>query len=190
MVIKVKEITIGRSRKWAWDFGNSVGFNVSITIEGTTAKDTLEDMSTAGIVAILPLQEKEQERCRDVYDIGQLQEGIEFKEAVESTIKATASGHPVEKLLVKEEKSTNSPMTYFPDLKNCTIMAESESGMAYQVIKDGFYTWLAKSHIDESVMPLQLGILLIDIPLKSARKWILGKDKEGNPKLEWKVVGS
>ncbi len=121
MVIKVKEITIGRGRKWAWDFGNSVGFNVSITIEGTTVKDTIEDMIKRAISELIPMQEKEQERCRDVYDIADLQAGVEFKEAVEKSVdprvavrvrgtstsgeeqhstdlKTTASGHPVEKL--------------------------------------------------------------------------------------------
>ena len=82
-----------------------------------------------------------------------------------------------------------SSMTYFTELTNCTIMAVSESGLAYQVIKDGFFTWLAKSHVEESAIPLPLGILIPNIPLRKDRQWILGKGKDGKPKLEWKVVG-
>ncbi len=89
----------------------------------------------------------------------------------------------------KPSEEPVSSMTYFTELTKCTIMAESESGKAYQVIKDGFFTWLAKSHVEESAMPLPLGILIPNIPLRKDRQWILGKGKDGKPKLEWKVVG-
>ena len=91
MVIKVKEITIGRGRKWAWDFGNSVGFNVSVTIEGTTAKDTVVDMIKRAIVEIGAMEIGEQERCRNVYDIAELKEGMEYKEAVDTSVAVNGS---------------------------------------------------------------------------------------------------
>ncbi len=84
MVIKVKEIMIGRSRKWAWDFGNSVGFNLSVTIEGTTAKDTVPDIIKTGLIEIGAMEIKETERCRNVYDIAQFKADEEFNSKVEN----------------------------------------------------------------------------------------------------------
>lgn len=80
MVIKIKEVTIGRNRKWAWDYGNGVGYNVSITIEGTTAKDTVEDMIKTAILELVPIESSEQTRCRNIFDIARLQGEIEYKE--------------------------------------------------------------------------------------------------------------
>lgn len=179
----IKEIMITRGRKYTRDF-QSVSYNVGLTFDIDEDNKDFDLVRQQIIKALQKLVIAEEIRCRDTMLLQDYENGKKPE--------ATSSGHPVEKLVVTEEKieTTNSPMTYFKDLKNCTIMAESESGMAYQVIKDGFYTWLAKSHIDESVMPLSMGILLQDIPLKDTRKWILGKDKGGNPKLEWKVVGS
>lgn len=138
MVIKVKEITIGRGRKWAWDFGNSVGFNVSITIEGTTVKDTIEDMIKRAISELIPMQEKERERCRDVYDIAELQEDIKYNEKVEKVQQSTASGHPVEKLVVTEEKAVEKVVM---DLSDVTVMVCTEKALL--VTKKGFQKWVA-----------------------------------------------
>lgn len=99
MVIKVKEITIGRGRKYSQNY-QSVDYHISVTIEGTTAKDTLEDLRKEAITTLTALEMEEQTRCRDVMEITELQEEIEFKEAVEKT---TASGHPVEKLEVSND---------------------------------------------------------------------------------------
>ena len=112
MVIKVKEITIGRGRKWAWDFGNSVGYNISVTIEGTTAKDTVEEMRRVGMNELLVLQDNEQERCRDVYDIAELQNGMEYKESLEKAQQSTSSGHPVEKLETKPDPKVSKAGKY------------------------------------------------------------------------------
>ena len=90
MVIKVKEITISRSRKFAWNYGNGVGYNVSITVEGTTAKDTIEDMRKEAITALMPLETEEQTRCKDVMDIAEVQAGMEFKQELEDTMEQTA----------------------------------------------------------------------------------------------------
>lgn len=89
MVIKIKEITISRSRKFAWNYGNGVGYNVSITIEGTTAKDTIEDMRKEAITALMPLETEEQTRCKDVMDIAELKNGIEFKQDFDGSINIT-----------------------------------------------------------------------------------------------------
>ena len=78
---------------------------------------------------------------------------------------------------------------FMPNLKNCTVIEESPSGLAYKLVKEGCYVYLAKSHIEEDALPLSMGVLLPDIPIKSDRKWILGKDKNGHPKLEWKAMG-
>ena len=146
MVIKVKEITIGRGRKWAWNFGNSVGFNVSITIEGTTVKDTIEDMIKRALSELIPMQEKEQERCRDVYDIAELQEGMEFKESLEKAKETTASGHPVEKLVVVEEKTIVTEAVIMTPEGVTVIMKTPKSLL---VTKKGFQKWIAFSLMED-----------------------------------------
>lgn len=85
MVIKVKELTIGRSRKWAWDYGNTVGFTISVTVEGTTVKDNPEDMKRMAMNELLVLQDNEYERCRNEYDIADLNAQLEFDDKVEKS---------------------------------------------------------------------------------------------------------
>lgn len=86
MVIKVKEITISRGRKFAWNYGNGVGYNVGITIEGTTAKDTVEDIIKKAILEIVPMESSEQDRCRNIYEIAMLQDDREFKETMDKVV--------------------------------------------------------------------------------------------------------
>ena len=64
-----------------------------------------------------------------------------------------------------------------------------EKGLTYKIVKEGCFVYLARSHIEEKVMPLPFGVLIQEIPIKKERKWILGKDKNGHPKLEWKAMG-
>lgn len=115
-MIKVKEITIGRSRKWAWDFGNSVGYNISITIEGTTAKDTVEDMRKAGLKALLPLQNREHDRCGAVFDVDRLREEMEFDDKVE---KSSGKNNVIKKVLEPVESLP-------PDSKALLVLKEVE----------------------------------------------------------------
>jgi len=60
---KIKEISIGRSRKYAWDFGNAVGYNINITIEGDES-DIIE-MKEMAYKELTIMAIKEEERCRN-----------------------------------------------------------------------------------------------------------------------------
>lgn len=84
MVIKVKEISIGRGRKYTQNY-QSVDYHIGVTVEGTTAKDTIEDMRKAGIEALNKLEIEEQSRCRDVIDIINHEETREFTDKVEKS---------------------------------------------------------------------------------------------------------
>ncbi|KKL89119.1 hypothetical protein LCGC14_1917960, partial [marine sediment metagenome] len=75
------------------------------------------------------------------------------------------------------------------NLENVTVMMESESGKAYHIIKDGYQTWLAKSHIIQEKLPLAFGIVIPEIPLREDRKWILNRKKDGMPNLDWEPCG-
>ena len=56
-------------------------------------------------------------------------------------------------------------------------------------MKDGYETWIAKSHIKDEKLPLPFGVNIPEIILKDDHKWILKKDKYGVPKTEWTRVG-
>lgn len=203
MVIKVKEISISRGRKWAWNYGNAVGYNVSITIEGTTVKDTVEDMVKTAILEIVPMESAEQSRCKDIVDIVQLQEGIEFKEGVEKVetsvrqdprsstgqgipgnapqpdSKTTASGHPVEKIVVTEEKTIiTEAVLMTPD--EVTMLVKTD--LAMLVTKKGFQKWIPFSMMpDISKDDYEAGEYIEKITIKEDKsKWfneIKGWDK-------------
>ena len=146
MVIKVKEITIGRSRKWSWDFGNTVGYTISVTVEGTTAKDTVEEMRRNAMNELLILLDTEQERCRNVYDIAHIQEDINFKEALDNAAKSTTAevGKKIEQfkketLEVTEEKTITTEAVLM-DPNEVTIMAKTD--LSLLVTKKGFQKWI------------------------------------------------
>lgn len=61
---KIKELTIHRSKKYAWDYGNGVGYNIGMTIEGD--ESDILDMKRMAYEELNILEAKEQERCRDV----------------------------------------------------------------------------------------------------------------------------
>ena len=63
--MKIKEITISRSRRWAWDYGNSVGYDVSVTVEG----EDIDEMRKGTIKELQGLEDHEDNRCRDTIDL-------------------------------------------------------------------------------------------------------------------------
>lgn len=60
---KVKELSLHRSRKYAWDYGNNIGYNIGIIISGDES-DILEIKEMA-YKELNTLEAKEQDRCRD-----------------------------------------------------------------------------------------------------------------------------
>ena len=189
MVIKIKEISIGGGGKISRNF-QSVPYPCKVTVTGEDG-DKPSKMIEKAIKLLIVVVDNARENAEKELDLLiKMKEDSEMGFIVRNDINKPSKALPeitIETLDIKQTSS--SPMTHFKDLKNSTIMAESESGLAYQVVKDGYFTWLAKSHIDEGIMPLPLGVLIQEIHLKNERKWILGKDKAGNPKLEWQVVG-
>ncbi len=63
MAPKIKELAIFRIRKYAWEYGNTVGYNIGITIEGNES-DTME-MKEMAYKELTTLAITEGERCRD-----------------------------------------------------------------------------------------------------------------------------
>ncbi len=95
--------------------------------------------------------------------------------------------HREENSLPEKDPDPAYDLIWFGDLQNVLILELSKSGMAYRILKEGCETWISKSHIDESVLPLKVGKLMEDLPLKNDRKWVLGKKKDGKPNQEWSV---
>lgn len=81
-------------------------------------------------------------------------------------------------------------LVYIDNLEDVIVVKESDSGLAYNIMKDGYETWIAKSHIKDEKLPLPFGVSISEIILKDDHKWILKKDNKGVPKTEWKRVGS
>ena len=199
MVIKVKEITVGRGRKWAWDYGNSVDYYVSITIEGTTAKDTVEDMIKTAISEIVPMESSEQDRCRNIYDIAEVQAGMEFKETLDKVVEKTAKEPAVrrsspgfksykedpqfkeEKIEVSEEKTIITEAVLM-DPNEVTIMAKTD--LSLLVTKKGFQKWIPFSLMpDISKDDYNKGEYIEKIVIKEdKRKWF--NEVKGWDKLE------
>ncbi len=76
-------------------------------------------------------------------------------------------------------------LMYFANLEKCVVL--EERGLTYHVIKEGYEAFIAISHFeDETVKNMKFGVQM-DLKVKSARSWILKKDKNGKPKLDWKV---
>lgn len=60
---KVKELIINRVRKYAWDYGNDVGYHIGITIGGDES-DIIE-MKEMAYKELTIMAITEEERCRD-----------------------------------------------------------------------------------------------------------------------------
>jgi len=179
LVIKVKEITINRGRKFAWKYGNGVGYGIGTTVEGTTAKDTLEDMRKVAIKTLNELETGEQTRCKDVMDIAELKEGMEFKEALENATtepavrKATPgfrNSTPAEEQQFKEEKLEITEEVLM-DPNEVTVMAKTDLSML--VSKKGFQKWIPFSLMpDISKDDYNRGEYIEEITIKEdKRKW-------------------
>jgi len=162
MVVKVKEISIGRGRKYSQNY-QSVDYHVGITIEGTAVKDTVEDMIKRAVSELASLEIGEQSRCRDVIDIIGLEEDREFKEAVDNVAKTLPEPQfNKENLEISEE--------VLMDLKEVTVMVMTEKAVLFT--KKGFQKWVPLSAI-ESGVPLGEGKYLKDIELTpNGEKWI------------------
>lgn len=78
---KIKEMSFNRSRKYAWDFGNGVGYNIGITIEGNES-DVIE-MKRMAYTELATMTVHEKERCRD--EKGAEEEMKRIKETEDNT---------------------------------------------------------------------------------------------------------
>ena len=121
---------------------------------------------------------------------------VEIRSGVAEDSKALVSNEPLP--VVAEVISTPEENGHYYDeygeeifhldnLKNCTVL--EEKGLTYRIIKEGYVTYLAKSHIEPEIMPLPFGVLIAEISIIEKRQWIFGKNKDGSPKLEWKAMG-
>lgn len=152
MVIKVKEISIGRGRKYTWDY-QSVDYHIGITVEGTTAKDTVEDMLKKAIEELTPIEASEQDRCRFVYEGSTLLEEVEYKDKVEKSVEQTNvspegnSGNTDSKPLPVVAEVISTPTTtteeVFMDPNDVTIIMKTPKSLL--VTKKGYQKWIAFS---------------------------------------------
>lgn len=58
---KIKELSMSRGRKYTQDY-QSISYHISITVEG----NDIDDMRESALSALILLEIKEQEHCRDV----------------------------------------------------------------------------------------------------------------------------
>ncbi len=116
---KIKEINIGRSRKYAWMYGNSVGYNINITIEGD--ESDIMEMKSIAYNELTIMAVKEGDRCRD--EAGANAEIERIKQTEKREVKIIGF-KPVEKLEVAETKSAGSK--YHVDPKFYTVLSEFE----------------------------------------------------------------
>ena len=79
----------------------------------------------------------------------------------------------------------NEAAMYFANLENSMVL--EERGATYRILKDGYEAFIAISHFEDDQIPLAPGKTYKNLKIKPTRSWILKKDKNGNPKLEWKV---
>jgi len=63
MAPKIKELVIHRNRKYAWQYGNSVGYNIGLTVEDD--ESNLMEMKELLHKELTTLAITEEERCRD-----------------------------------------------------------------------------------------------------------------------------
>ncbi len=136
----IKEIMITRGRKWAWDFGNSVGYNVGLTFDIDEDNKDFDLVRQEIIKALQKLVIAEEIRCRDTM---LLQDYENSKKPEAPKQEATSSGHPVEKLVVTEEKAVEKVVM---DLSEVTVMVCTEKALL--VTKKGFQKWVAFALMD------------------------------------------
>ncbi len=60
---KIKEMFINRGRKYAWEYGNDVGYQIGILISGD--ESDIMEMKEMAYKELTTLAIKEEERCRD-----------------------------------------------------------------------------------------------------------------------------
>ena len=60
---KIKEMFINRGRKYAWDYGNDVGYQIGILISGD--ESDIMEMKEMAYKELTALAIKEEERCRN-----------------------------------------------------------------------------------------------------------------------------
>ncbi len=117
---KIKELSIGRSRKYAWMYGNSVGYNINITIEGD--ESDIMEMKSIAYNELTIMAVKEEERCRDEAGANAELERIKQTEK-------TPSGSPVEQLednkplpkLARDTPKIDTSVVYKISGKACNV---------------------------------------------------------------------
>ena len=115
---------------------------------------------------------------------------IQSRQIVETLVKEEMIQIPKKSKFDREPSYENTEgAVCFDNLKDVTVIEESPSELAYLIIKDGYQTWLAKSHVIETSLPLKFGVLIKEVTLRDDRKWILGKKKNGIPNLAWEPMG-
>ncbi len=112
---KIKEMFINRGRKYAWDYGNDVGYQIGVLISGD--ESDIMEMKEMAYKELTIMAETEKERCRDEAGANAELERIKQTEK-------TPSGSPVEKLEVAETKSAGSK--YHVDSKFYAVLSEFE----------------------------------------------------------------
>ena len=180
--MKIKEISIGRGRKYSQNY-QSVDYHVGITIEGTTVKDTVEDMMKKAIVELGALEIGEQERCRDVIGIIGLEEDREFKETVNKVAKKVVN--KVTKMLPEPQfnkEKLEIAEEVLMDLTEVTVIFKTDKSVL--VTKKGFQKWVAFSLMDGKTKDdFEFSDYVEDIPIREDKSvWF--NEKKSWDKLE------
>ncbi|KKK91884.1 hypothetical protein LCGC14_2708480 [marine sediment metagenome] len=112
---KIKELVIHRNRKYAWKYGNSVGYNIGLTVEDD--ESNLMEMKELIHKELTTLAITEEERCRDEAGAS----------AELERIKQTEDNAPLEEITtieIAETKSVDSK--YHVDPKFYVVLSDFE----------------------------------------------------------------
>jgi len=127
---KVKEITIHRGRQYAWDYGNNIGYNIGIVIEGD--ESDIMEMKEMAYKELNTLEIKEQERCRN-------EKGAEVEMR---RIKETEALTPLEEVKTTEIAETKSVGSkYHVDPKFYIVLSDFEVGCLHTFEKYDSEGW-------------------------------------------------
>lgn len=161
--MKVKEITIGRGRKYTADY-KSINYHVGITIE-SEGDDLVEDMIVEANNRVVDMESGEDIRCRLIIEQIKAEQIEGFKKTYNNVTKKIEKGEQFTKEVLEE---------VIMDLTEVTVMVMTEKAML--VTKKGFQKWLPFSVIDGGNSNINEGDFLTDIVLtEKGSKWIPNK---------------
>jgi len=167
--MKVKEITIGRGRKYSNNY-QSVDYHVGITVEGEEDPEKLINYANTNLMVV---ESHEEIRCKLVIEEIKAEQIADFKKTYNNVTKKIAKDNqfPKETLEVKKPPFATAMIM---DLTEVTVIATTEK--AILVTKRGYQKWLPFSVIEGGNSGINEGDFLTDIVLtEKGSKWIPDK---------------